>query len=140
MGYEVWAEPASTVYHLGGGTLAASSPKKTYLNFRNSLFVLVKNLENQVFIRIIARLCLDGVAGMRFLFQGKFSFVIAILKAHLHFYMGLNYYIKRRKENKALIKRYSIGPPNNSGRLSRSLIWSYFIKKQKTFTSIQSQN
>jgi len=140
MGYEVWAEPASHVYHLGGGTLAATSPKKTYLNFRNSLFVLTKNIESQLFIKIISRLCLDGVAGIRFLLQGKFSFVLAILKAHLHFYLGLNYYLHRRKENKALIKRFTIGPPNHSGLLKRSLIWSYFIKKQKTFTAIQSQN
>ena len=139
MGYEVWAEPASIVFHLGGGTLDATSPKKTYLNFRNSLFVLVKNIEDQVIIRILARLCLDGVAGIRFLLQGKFSFFLAILKAHLHFYMGLNYYLKRRKENKVFIKRFTIGPPNDSGLLKRSLIWSYFIKKQKTFTAIQSQ-
>lgn len=135
-GYEVWVEPASHIYHLGGGTLDALSPKKVYLNFRNSLFVLVKNEYNNAFFKVFTRLLLDGVAGTRFFLQGKFSYVGAILKAHLHFYLKLGYYLKQRSELKELIRAHSIDAPNLKGKLDKILVVEYFIQKRKTFKSL----
>lgn len=73
----------SVVYHVGGATLQQGNPKKTYLNFRNSLLMLVKNLPSKgLFFVIFFRMVLDGIAGIRFLTQGKFGHTLAILKAH----------------------------------------------------------
>lgn len=133
LGYKVLVEPASSVYHYGGGTLDATSPYKTYLNFRNSLFVLLKNEKEFVFCKIFARLILDGVAGIRFLAQGKISFVYAILKAHLHFYTRMKLFLNKRREN---IKMYKSHQFNNKGRISQLIIWQYFVKKKKFFSEL----
>ena len=95
----------STVYHVGGGTLKKQSPFKTYLNFRNSLFTLVKNLpKEKLFPILFTRMVLDGVAGMRFLFFGQFSHLFSILKAHVSFYKNLSLFLSKRKGNP--IKKY----------------------------------
>jgi len=114
---------ASTVYHVGGATLSNTNPKKTYLNFRNSLFTLVKNTDKHVFWRTVLRMKLDGVAALRFLFQLKPKYSFAILKAHIAFYKNLGRLLKQRKQ---LPKR-----PNYYK--TDSIVWSYFIKKNKIF-------
>lgn len=114
---------ASTVFHVGGATLSNTNPRKTYLNFRNSLFTLLKNTDSNVFFRIVIRLKLDGIAAIRFLFQLKPAFLVAILKAHMSFYYNLPRLLKQRKEL-----------PKRSGYYkTNSIVWSYFIKKNKTF-------
>ncbi|WP_179338588.1 glycosyltransferase family 2 protein [Winogradskyella ludwigii] len=114
---------SSTVYHVGGATLSDTNPKKTYLNFRNSLFTLVKNTDSNVWLRIVTRMLLDGVAALRFLVQLKPYYFLAILKAHFSFYMKLGQLLKQRK---SLPKR-----PNYYE--TDSIVWSYFIKKRKRF-------
>lgn len=80
----------STVYHVGGATLTTLNPKKTFLNFRNSLFNLVKNTpKNKGFELIFIRLCLDGIAGVKYLFEGKPLHTIAIIKAHFSIFIKL---------------------------------------------------
>lgn len=138
MGYSVVAEPASVVYHYGGGTLDPASPHKTYLNFRNSLFVLVKNEGSLLLVRVFFRLLLDGVAGIRFLFQGKASFTGAILKAHLHFYRDLPGYLHKRRTFAALLKAANLPERPLNGRWDGLLIWSYFVRGRKTFTDLKS--
>lgn len=113
----------STVYHVGGATLSNTNPRKTYLNFRNSLFTLVKNADKHVFIRTVLRMKLDGIAALRFLFQLKPQYCFAILKAHLSFYKNLGRVLRQRKQ---LSKRSNYYKTN-------SIVWSYFIKKNKTF-------
>ncbi|WP_179349239.1 glycosyltransferase family 2 protein [Winogradskyella pacifica] len=113
----------STVYHVGGATLNTTNPKKTYLNFRNSLFTLVKNTDTNLIFRILFRMLLDGVAAMRFLFQLKPTFLFAILKAHLSFYYNLPRLLKQRKQL-----------PKRSGYYeTASIVWSYFINKRSQF-------
>lgn len=113
----------STVYHVGGATLNSSNPKKTYLNFRNSLFTLLKNTDSNVVFRVWFRMLLDGVAAIRFLLQLKPAFLFAILKAHLSFYYNLPRLLKQRKQL-----------PKRSGYYKMDIIvWSYFVKKNKTF-------
>ncbi len=114
---------ASTVYHVGGATLSTTNPKKTYLNFRNSLFTLVKNTDSNVFIRTIIRMKLDGVSAIRFLFQLKPKYFFAVLRAHGSFYMNLGRILKQRKQ---LAKRPNYYETN-------SIVWSYFIKKRTKF-------
>jgi len=86
-GYKIMYCPDSTVYHVGGGTLNKIKPQKTFLNFRNSLLALHKNLpKNKRFIVILQRLLLDGLAGFKFLFSGKPNHAWAIIRAHFSFY------------------------------------------------------
>lgn len=113
----------STVYHVGGATLENTNPKKTYLNFRNSLLTLVKNTDRNVFSRIIVRMLLDGIAAIRFLLQLKPQYFIAIFRAHLSFYKNLSQVIKQR--NKL--------PKQNNYYKINSIVWAYFIKKRTKF-------
>lgn len=113
----------SAVYHVGGATLSTINPKKTYLNFRNSLFTLVKNADSNLVFKVWVRMVLDGVAGIRFLLQLKPAFLIAILKAHFSFYINLPRLLKQRRQL-----------PKRSGYYeTNSIVWSYFIKKKVTF-------
>ena len=113
----------SKVYHVGGATLKNTNPKKTYLNFRNSLFTLVKNTDKHVFLRTLIRMILDGAAAMRFLLQLKPQYFFAVIKAHGAFYMNLGSILKQRKR---LTKRPNYYETN-------SIVWSYFIKKQTKY-------
>lgn len=123
-GHKVYYVGASKVYHLGGSTLSNMNPKKTYLNFRNSLFSITKNLPRRKALLIIfLRLLLDAVAGIRFIFQFKFKHCFAIIKAHLDFYTKFGrMYKKREKHN--FIKKYYI---------TKSIVWSHFVHHVKNF-------
>ena len=113
----------STIYHVGGATLSEENPKKTFLNFRNSLFMLTKNLPNEKLLKIIfIRMLLDGIAGIRFLFQGKFTHLFAVLKAHFHYY----HLIQRNLNKRGQIKVNHYFERN-------SIVYNYYIKKQHNF-------
>lgn len=110
----------STVYHVGGATLKVQNPKKTYLNFRNSLFMMVKNVPGKsLFPTLFIRLSLDGMAGMHFLAQGKPDHLWAVLKSHVAFYWFLvrNY---RKRSIVSKKKYYNV----------RSIVRGYFLKKK----------
>ena len=113
----------SVVFHLGGATLQQGNPKKTFLNFRNSLLMMLKNLpKNQLFPVLFIRLILDGIAGIHFLFQGKFKHLLAILKAHFAFYYLLPSSYKKREPFQA--ENYF---------KTKSIIFQYYIKGGKIF-------
>ncbi|CAM3856346.1 MULTISPECIES: glycosyltransferase family 2 protein [Flavobacterium] len=114
---------SSTVYHVGGATLDSGSPKKTFLNFRNSLFMLTKNLPSKNLLSILfIRLLLDGIASIRFLTQGKFKHIIAVLKAHYSFYIGLRKHLKKRtKINK------------NNYFKTNSIVYQHFVLKKEKY-------
>ena len=135
LGYSVVAQPQSVVYHVGGGTLDIENPRKAFLNFRNSLFTLLKNETAGRLIGLIpARLLLDGVAAARFLTEGKFRHIWAILRAHFHFYFGIFKTLKKRKKIRKLISQKKIGAANTNGIYRGSIVWSFFIKNKKTFS------
>jgi len=116
----------STVYHVGGATLKKSDPAKTYLNFRNSLYMLYKNLPEQNRFRIIfQRLCLDGIAGIRFLLEFKPLHTLAVIKAHFAYYAHL----------KSLKGKQSASPKTNYF-YTGNIVWSYFFKRRKTFSKL----
>jgi len=114
----------SAVYHVGGATLAASNPKKTFYNFRNTLLLLVKNRKGFSTWRIILlRLLLDALAGIQFLFQGKIKHILAIIKAHISFYLLIPRFLQKRKKHASSLK-YAI---------LKSIVWEYFVKKNRNF-------
>ncbi len=97
--------PESTVYHLGGASLSNHNPFKTYLNFRNNLLMMLKNLPKSLVAPIIfSRLLLDGLAGIVFMLQGKPKHTWAIVKAHFGFYKRIPQALKQRP--KKPIKNY----------------------------------
>lgn len=121
--YSIKYNGLSTIYHVGGATLNEESPKKTFLNFRNSLFMLTKNLPKEKLFRIVfSRMVLDGIAGIRFLLQGKFNHLLAILKAHFHYYHLINRNLKKRSDFQ-LKSYFEIN----------SIVYNYFIKKRHNF-------
>ncbi len=135
-GYKIMYCGESTVYHLGGGTLNKTSPKKTYLNFRNNLILIYKNHPSQhFFIKLFLRMILDGIAGLKFLFTGNFTHFFAILKAHKAFYSSLKTTIHKRTELKKQTTSYT-----TSAVYKRSILADYFIRGKKTFKEIDSNN
>ncbi|MGB1451406.1 MAG: glycosyltransferase family 2 protein, partial [Marinirhabdus sp.] len=128
-GGKVMYSGASTVYHLGGATLAMANPKKTFFNFRNTLLLLLKNDGSPwVWCKIFVRLLLDGPTGLWFLLQGKPGHLFAIVKAHIGFYAQLPRFIKKRRQL-ATKTRYAAVP---------SIIWCYFVKRQRHYTHLKN--
>ncbi|MCH2193167.1 glycosyltransferase family 2 protein [Kordia sp.] len=126
-GYKAKYIGESVVYHVGGATLDSTNPRKTYLNFRNSLSLLVKNLPKGKLIPVIfLRLVLDGIAGIQFLVKFKFNHFFAILKAHFHFYGRLLKIVKKRE--KVQQKKYFD---------QKSIVYSYFIKGKKQYSDLE---
>ena len=137
-GFKVMAQPASTVYHVGGGTLSYNTPRKTYLNFRNTLTTSFKNERGlKLLWWFPLRMVLDGVAGGLFLTQGNFLHIKAIVQAHWHFFPRMGFWWKRRKLRKQQIKAISIGPDRSHvGRLQESIIIHYYLLGHQTFKKI----
>ena len=129
-GYKVMVNPQSIVYHVGGGTLDSSSPFKTYLNFRNNLYMLFKNLPVTDLIKtIFLRLILDGIAGLKFITKKRgLSHVLAILRAHFVFYLNLPRLISKRQK----INQCS----NLKGKYNWSILYRYYFKDQKTYSEL----
>ncbi|MCT4625349.1 MAG: glycosyltransferase family 2 protein [Schleiferiaceae bacterium] len=97
-GYSIEVVPDSVVYHVGGGTLDSQSPNKTFLNFRNSIYLLFKNLPGKMLFPILfARLVLDGAAGVKFILEFKFKHALAIVRAHFAFYGNFARLSKQRR-------------------------------------------
>jgi len=123
-GLKVYYVGASYVYHLGGSTLSNMNPKKTFLNFRNSLFSITKNLpRKKAFPIIFVRLFLDGIAAIRFILQGKPIHCWAILKAHLSYYRHFGKMYKKREKVDFIPLYYN----------TKSIVWSYFVYQVKNF-------
>lgn len=122
-GYKIKYKYESKVYHVGGATLQQGNPKKTFLNFRNSLLMLSKNLpKNMLFPVLFTRLVLDGVAGIQFVFKGKFAHFLAILQAHYSFYILLPAIYKKRS-NYQTPMYYS----------TKSIVYQYYVNSGKIF-------
>ncbi|OFZ20709.1 MAG: hypothetical protein A3D92_07540 [Bacteroidetes bacterium RIFCSPHIGHO2_02_FULL_44_7] len=134
MGGRFLAVPESVVYHVGGGTLDYSSPNKVYLNFRNNLYMIVKNHEGWLFGKIFNRLSLDGLAALHFLFKGEFKKIGAVLKAHVSLYRHLGKLLKKRREIKVMSTEF-----NSIGLYNGSLLWAFFFKGIRTFSALNQR-
>lgn len=124
------------VYHLGGATLSASNPRKTYLNFRNNLTMLVKNYNGRVWWAVLLfRLILDGAAGAKFLVGGQGAFCWAVVRAHWSFFGSLRRSLGKRKSLKEGRQR-SLVP-----EVARFCMpWRYYVLGRKTFTDLGRLN
>lgn len=129
MGYKIACLPSSVVFHQGGASLPQGNPRKTKLNFRNSLVMLWKNLPHDSRDKVIrSRMILDGVAAINFLLHGQFAQINAIWQAH--------------REYHKMIKEYSAQELIGFGKAESfpsdkfSILWNYYILKHKTFTTI----
>jgi len=130
VGYKVYVQPASVVYHVGGGTLPKGNSRKTFLNFRNNLIMLAKNLSFAAALwKIPARIALDILSALRGLIGGDAGYFIAICKAHFHF---AGWLLSGKKQ--------SVFPQKKHGKLygwyNGSVVWAYFMQKKKTFSEI----
>ncbi|WP_019987910.1 glycosyltransferase family 2 protein [Rudanella lutea] len=131
LGYEAWACGESTVYHVGGGTLPKVNPHKTYLNYRNSLYMLYKNLPSGwLWPKLLFRLVLDGLSSVLFLKQGQIADVWAIIRAHFAFYGHLPTLARQRR---------ALKPQQQLSELpvvQQSIVWQYFANKKKTYAEV----
>ncbi len=119
--------PTSVVYHVGGATLKNTNAKKTYLNFRNSLFTLLKNAPKPLFKKLFIRLLLDGIAGLHFVLQLQFKHCFAIIAAHFSFYLNAAKMYSKRTEKS----------PKKNYYLVKSIVWEYFIHQKKKYSELK---
>ncbi|MDX6747193.1 glycosyltransferase family 2 protein [Polaribacter sp. PL03] len=128
IGYKVKYVGSSTVFHVGGATLQETNPRKTYLNFRNSLLNVVKNVPKKWFLFVIfSRLILDGIAGLKFLIELRPIHTFAILKAHINFYKNFFKFLGKRRKLKKL----------QTYNLHTSIVWQYFVLGRKKFNNLK---
>jgi GT2 family glycosyltransferase len=128
IGYKVKYVGTSTVFHVGGATLQETNPHKTYLNFRNSLLNVVKNVPKKWFLFVVfSRLILDGIAGIKFLIELRPIHTFAILRAHINFYKNFFKFLAKRKK---LQKKQDYN-------LHTSVVWQYFILGRKKFKDLK---
>lgn len=131
-GYKVYVEPASVVYHVGGGTLPQGSNQKVFLNFRNNLVMLAKNSSIGCSLyKIPCRIILDAVAAYKELFAGRIQSFLAIAKAHIYFFKWI--LIERKQAVFPISKNGKV-----AGWYSGSIVWQYFVKKKLRFSEIIS--
>lgn len=132
-GYRIVYTPESQVYHVGGGTLAYDNPRKLFLNFRNNLWLLYKNLPaNQLVYILFMRMLLDTMAGFKLLGEFNFNGIKSVLKAHYHFYKSL---LKLHRKRMQTIRNVDFRKP--SGMLRKSIIFQFYIRKRKLFSEIK---
>jgi GT2 family glycosyltransferase len=138
-GYSVWCFPQSTVYHLGGGTLGYESPRKVFLNFRNSLFTLLKNESVPKLCWLIpARLVLDGLAGGMFLVKGQYAAITAIIKSHFSFYNQFFRFLKKRQEVAKIVKKHQLPgkKADKSGVYPVSIVFAHYLRRVKAYSDL----
>ncbi|MCL2246066.1 MAG: glycosyltransferase family 2 protein [Lentimicrobiaceae bacterium] len=125
LGYKVMVEPKSVVYHVGGGTLPKNSAKKTYLNFRNNMFLLLKNLPKKKLLPVfLLRFPLDNIAAIFFLLQGHWRDTVAVYRAQLSFLK----HFSRIKQ-----KRTPINEEVFNQTFRKSIVFEHYIKKKTRF-------
>lgn len=133
LGYGFEAVPSSVVYHVGGGTLNYMNPRKTFLNFRNSLLMIHKNQERFLIPVLFRRLCLDGIAATVFLLKGQFSHFWAVFNSHISFYKLLksSRLIRREWKKRARTQHVSL--------YRGSILWALYFQRVKTFQALNQR-
>jgi hypothetical protein len=132
LGNELWVMPESTVFHLGGGTLNETNARKTYLNFRNSLYNLTKNLPLKRLIPILLiRFVLDQLAALRFMISGQWSHAFKVYQANIDFI---------RHCRSMYLKRQSTPIDGHQFVYKQSVIWQRYIKGRKKFSDLKIPN
>ena len=131
-GWKIACIPESTVYHVGGGTLNMEHPRKTYLNFRNSLFLLYKNLpENRLRKTLFVRWWLDYIAACQLFFTGKVQNAKSVFKARKDYKRMKPHFNMKRQQNMMQAKTnafYELFP--------KSIVAEYYLKSKKRYADI----
>ena len=131
-GYRAVCIPECTVFHIGGGTLNVESPHKTYLNFRNNLLMLYKNLPAKALKKILFwRFVFDYAAALQLFITGKPQNAFSVFKARKDYKMMLPNFEEKRKENIL----YST-TENPTEILPKSIVLNYYLRGKKTFSSL----
>ena len=131
-GGEIYVVPQSTVYHVGGATLNKSNPRKTFLNFRNNLLMLYKNLPADELHHVMCiRALLDYVAALKFLLTGAWGDFKAVLRARCEYRRMRGEYKSVREQNMA-----ATVVPQIKERTCFSLLWQYYLKGKKYFSQL----
>jgi GT2 family glycosyltransferase len=128
-GHKIFSCPQSVVYHVGGGTLPKGNSKKVFLNFRNNLVMMAKNMRAaEAFWKIWYRFFLDAVSAIKSLFAGEGTYFIAVIKAHFAFLHWL-FFMKKKKPVYRKKRRLH-------GYLRKSVVWNHFVLGKSRFTEI----
>lgn len=126
LGHRITYCGKSTVFHVGGGTLHKSNPRKTFLNYRNNLIMLYKNLpKGRRWKTIFFRLVLDGMSSVRFMSTGAWPDVLAIIRAHFAFYAMIPSLTKGSKRMTYRAPLYY-----------RSVVYEYFVLQKHRFSQL----
>ena len=129
-GYKIYACPSSVVYHVGGGTLPKGNSLKVYLNFRNNMIMLSKNLPFwKAFFVIWFRIALNKISAMKGLLSGDFGYFRSIIRAHFGFFRW--WFFHRKKSRHSYPKKRPL-----SGYYQGIVVWEHFVKKKKYFSEI----
>jgi hypothetical protein len=130
-GNSVYVVPHSKILHVGGGTLPNNSPRKLYLNYRNNLLMIYKNLEKGELIPVLMlRILADHLSAIAYCFQGKWNFTLSVYKAHLHFWSMC------RNMTRSTGKKPDLRPVMYRG----SIVWRFFVSGKKlTFQKLRMQ-
>lgn len=131
-GWDIQVVPSSAILHVGGGTLPNDSPHKLYLNYRNNLLMMYKNLSDAERFPVLAiRLMMDHLSGIAYLFQGKWNFALSVAKAHLHFWKMRKLMVRGRREKKPVL----------DGVMYRgSIVVRFFLSLKRTpFSTLRMQ-
>lgn len=131
-GYGIVCVPSAVVYHVGGGTLPKENPRKTYLNFRNNLYMLYKNLPEERLRKVMrVRFWLDRLAALQFLFKGERRSFLAVFRARRDFRREKDGLSAARREN---LRQMKVNPIPEQAAFS--ILWAYYFRSRKVYSSL----
>lgn len=131
-GYDIVCIPSAVVYHVGGGTLPKENPNKTYLNFRNNLYMLYKNLPDERLSTVMrCRFWLDRLAALQFLLKGERRSFQAVFRARADFRKQKKDFRVSRKEN---LSRMVVNPIPEQARFS--ILWAYYFQNRHKYSDL----
>ena len=140
-GYAIKLCPQSITYHVGGGSLEYGSPMKTYLNYRNNLSMLVKNLStSSLFFILPLRFLLDIVSAYKLLLEGEPKHFWAVFKAHFYFITRFFYLLNKRWKVNKVVNTNRIAPRNKSGFYKGLIIVDFFLKAKHKFSDLSQKS
>jgi GT2 family glycosyltransferase len=136
-GYSIFYNGHSTVYHVGGGTLSHSNPRKTYLNFRNGLSMFMKNEKpGRLWWKLPLRGFLDIIAALKFILADSWKDAFAVINAHFDFWKRFSTNMRKRSEAKKL---WSNRNPNL--RIYKGfIVLDHFLLRKMRYTQISAKN
>jgi len=134
-GYRIVVLPKSVVYHVGGGTLPNNNPRKLFLNYRNNLFMLYKNLPTEGMYRtIITRMLLDGLSVVMYLLQFKFRFAWAVPRAHFDFYKNVKT-LRRKRDLLQCVRKMD----KHAEQYKHSIVAEYYLRRVRCFSQLKKE-